>query len=47
MKGVIDWVGEGTIDSPYISENIAVVDTDSVEVTLLKESLYSSERVKF
>jgi len=39
-KDVIDWVGEGTIESPYIAENIAEVDTDGVEVALLKESLY-------
>ena len=39
-KDVIDWVGEGTIDSPYIAENIAEVDTDGVEVALLKENLY-------
>lgn len=36
-KNVIDWVGEGTIDNPYITENIAKVDTKGFEITLNKE----------
>ena len=46
-KDVIDWVGNGTIDNPYIAENIAKVDTDGVEVTLLRKNLYFIKNPQF
>ena len=38
-KDVIDWVGKGTLDDPYITENIAKVDTNGFELALKKEHL--------
>jgi outer membrane cobalamin receptor len=38
-KNAIDWVGKGTIDDPYITENIAKIDTNGFEVILNKEHL--------
>ena len=38
-KDVIDWVGKGTLGDPYITENIAKVDTNGFELALKKEHL--------
>jgi iron complex outermembrane receptor protein len=43
-KNAIDWVGEGTIDDPYVTENIAKVDTNGIEFALKKEKLLFIER---
>jgi len=37
-KTLLTGVGEGTIDNPYITENIAKVDTKGFEITLNKDN---------